>query len=254
MEKKKRNNTRKKRITFFKVFSILALIAGAIVFALVSPVFNIETITVKGNEKVDSDTIIGLSGIQLGSNIFRSVSSNIKDNIKENPYIENVKVERILPNSIEILVEERKVDYQIKIIDGYVGIDYQGYILETFANDQKVLFIEGLETDQNDLLNGTRVWKEDIEHLNVFSKIVNNAKSLDLYKLITKIIYKDNEYILYFQNAKKYAYLGNGTDVTNKMLYVKTILEKEEKNSGKIFVNGNLNEGFKPYFREEKID
>ena len=209
MEKKKRNNTRKKRITFFKVFSILALIAGAIVFALVSPVFNIETITVKGNEKVDSDTIIGLSGIQLGSNIFRSVSSNIKDNIKENPYIENVKVERILPNSIEILVEERKVDYQIKIIDGYVGIDYQGYILETFANDQKVLFIEGLETDQNDLLNGTRVWKEDIEHLNVFSKIVNNAKSLDLYKLITKIIYKDNEYILYFQNAKKYAYLGN---------------------------------------------
>ncbi len=254
MENKKRNNTRKKRITFFKVFSILALIACAIVFALVSPIFNIEKITVKGNEKVDSDTIISLSGIQMETNIFRSVKTNAKEKIKENPYIENVEIERILPNSIEISVEERKVEYQIKVIDGYVGIDYQGYILETFANDQKVPFIEGLETDQNDLLNGTRVWKEDIDHLNVFSKIVNNAKSLDLYKLITKVVYKDNEYSIYFQKEKKYAYLGNGTDITNKMLYIKTILKQEEKNSGRIFVNGNLNDGFKPYFREEPID
>ena len=254
MEKKKRNNTRKKRITFFKIISLLGLIAGVIVFALISPLFNIDKITVIGNEKVDSETIINLSGIQIGSNIFRSIKSNVKDNIKENPYIENVKIERKLPSSIEISIEERKVAYQINVLDGYVGIDYQGYILEKFSSIQKVPLLEGLKTDQNDLINGTRVWKDDIEHLNIILKIVENSKNLDLYELISKIIYKYNEYILYFPSSKKYAYLGNGTDITNKMLYVKTILKQEEKNSGRIFINGNLNDGFKPYFREEKVD
>ena len=101
MEEKKKN--RKKRITFFKVFLVLSVIAGAITFAFVSPVFNIETITVQGNEKVDAETIINLSGIQKGSNIFRSVKSNVRENLKENSYIENVKVERKLP--IEYLRE-----------------------------------------------------------------------------------------------------------------------------------------------------
>ena len=254
MDKKKRNNTRKKRITLLKVLTVMALFVGTIVFALVSPVFNIEVITVKGNEKVDSETIISLSGIKTGTNIFRSVGSEVKKNIKENPYVANVKVERKLPNEIEISIEERKLEYQIKVIDGYVGIDYQGYILEKFLTSQKVPTLEGMETDQNGLINETRVWKKDIEHLNTILKLMESAKNLNIYKLISKIIIKDGEYILYLPKAKKYAYLGNGTESTNRMLYVKTILEKEEKNSGRIFVNGSLNDGFKPYFREEKID
>ncbi len=36
------------------------------------------------------------------------------------------------------------------------------------------------------------------------------------------------------------------------MLYVQSIIEKEKKKKGDIFVNGDLNNGFNPYFREKR--
>ena len=42
--------------------------------------------------------------------------------------------------------------------------------------------------------------------------------------------------------------LGNCTNLKNRMFYVKAILEKEVGNKGTINVDGNLNEGFVPYF------
>ena len=38
------------------------------------------------------------------------------------------------------------------------------------------------------------------------------------------------------------------------MTYVKIILDKEKEKTGRIFVNGDINNGFKPYFREESLN
>ena len=249
----KRERKRLKRQKSLRVLILLLIIAGMIIFMLISPIFNIEKIIVNGNEQISSDTIISLSGLEIGNNIFRNLSSEVIKNIKENAYIENVTMKRKFPNTIEISVEERKIAYQIKVVDSNVYIDYQGYILDKSTETQNVPIIEGLHTSQNELLNSTRLVSEDISYLNTILKIAENAKKLEIYSLINKIIIENNEFVLYLPNEKKYVYLGNNADITNKMLYVKAILEKEKKNSGKIFVNGDLNDGFKPYFREEKI-
>ena len=79
-------------------------------------------------------------------------------------------------------------------------------------------------------------------------------KSINKQDLITSInIEKEEEYILYLENEKKYVYLGDASNLSNKMLYLQTILKKEKKNEGIMFINGDLNNGFKPYFREEKL-
>ena len=44
-------------------------------------------------------------------------------------------------------------------------------------------------------------------------------------------------------------HLGNSSNLDTKMLYVKAILEEKEGIEGDIFVNGDLNNGFQPYFR-----
>ena len=59
------------------------------------------------------------------------------------------------------------------------------------------------------------------------------------------------EYVLEMENQKKQVFLGDSSNITNKMLYVQTILKSEKEKSGKIFVNGDFNNGFKAYFREE---
>ncbi len=35
------------------------------------------------------------------------------------------------------------------------------------------------------------------------------------------------------------------------MLYVQAIIEQEKGKEGEIFLNGDLNNGFRPYFREK---
>ena len=121
------------------------------------------------------------------------------------------------------------------------------------SESTKVPMIEGLETEQDILLNGKRLSSEDLESLRIILRIMETAKNSELDKLITKITINSNdEYILEMKKENKIIYLGNATDLTSRMDYTKIIVESEKGNTGKIFVNGDINNGFKPYFREEK--
>ncbi len=248
----KAQKRRKKRKRIIRVVVLFLIILGITIFTMVSPIFNIDNIEVSGVEKIQAETIVSLSKIQKGKNIFQINKKHIIKNIKENPYIEEASIKRKLPGTIQIDIKERAVAYQIKVINSFVYIDYQGYILEIASKNGGVPFVEGITTDQDTLLNGKRLLNSDLETLNALLKIMDAAKGADISKKITKIIIKDDEYKLELKKENKEAYLGNATNLTNKILYVKLILEKEKGNEGKIFVNGDLNSGFKPYFREKE--
>ena len=249
--KKKKNKGKKIKS---KIFILILLIIGIGIFALVSPIFNIDEIKVIGNEKVESETIESLSGIDKGKNIFQISKKNIVNDIKENSYINSVQVKRRLPGTIELDIEERKVAYQVKVLNSYVYIDYKGYILEVSSKQEKVPLVEGFTTDQDTLLNGKRLINNDIEKIRTILTIIETSKAIEINDLISKITIQNNEFVLELKKENKIIYLGEANDLTNKMTFVKTMLEKEKGNTGKIFVNGDINKGFKPYFREEKIN
>ena len=48
-------------------------------------------------------------------------------------------------------------------------------------------------------------------------------------------------FIIHMEEKKKVIYLGDITDLSNKMLYIKAILQDEEGVEGEIFINGDLN-------------
>ena len=249
-KKSQRKITRKKNRKILKISLLLFIILGVILFIFVSPVFNIRKIEVTGNQIISSDTIESLSGIKRNENIFRISKKSINNRLKGNPYINEVEISRKLPGTVKLNIDERKVAYQVKIINSYVYLDYQGYILEVSSKEKQVPLIEGFHTDQDTILKSNRLSGSDIEYLKVLLKIMENAQKNDILKIISKIIIKDNEYILDLKEEKKTVYLGNAKDITIQMYYVKSIIDNEKGKEGKIFVNGNINSGFKPYFRE----
>ena len=246
---------KKKKVSIIPKIAVLFLIIIAIgIFAFISPIFNIKAIEVNGNNKIDKDTVISLSGVNIGKNIFQVSKKQVINSIKENQYINNVEVKRKLPGTLELKVEERKIAYQVKIINSYVYIDYQGYILEVSAKKEKVPLIEGFTTEQETLLNGKRLINNDIKLLRTILRIMETAKTSEIDKLISKISVKNNEYILELSKENKLVYLGDATDLTNRMTYVKIIVDKEKGKTGKAFVDKDINNGFKPYFREESLE
>lgn len=77
-----------------KTIIILSLIIGAIIFLCSSSLFNIKNINIDGNEKLSDNKIISLSGLEIDSNMFRINKSQVIKKIKENAYIEEVKISR----------------------------------------------------------------------------------------------------------------------------------------------------------------
>ena len=245
---KKKKKVNKKIVMFF---SLVFLVAAIVILALTAPIFNITQISVNGNSIVSSDTITILSGIKKGENIFKFNNSAI-NKIKENNYIEKAEIKRTFPDKVTIAVEERKPKYQINLINSYVYIDKNGYILENSSEKKPLLIIVGLEIKEDEMLNEKRLKTNDLEKLSNVSKIMEAAKAIKIEDLITEINTEDdNNYVLYLESKSKKIYIGSTVNLTNKMLYIQKIIENEEGKSGSVFVNGDLSAGFKPYFREE---
>lgn len=244
----KRKKTSKK---FVKASAILLIIGIIAVFAFTAPIFNIKNIEVKGNNQIPKDTIISISKIKKGENIFKTNNSVIQ-NIKENQYVDEVSIKRKLPGTLQITIKERSVKYQIKLINSYAYIDKNGYILETSSVKAEVPIIVGFNITENELLNKKRLEITDLEKLNKILKIIEASKATEMDKLITEInIENENNYCIYLESQNKKVYIGDTNDLTKKMLYLKKIIDEEKENNGTVYVDGDISNGFKPYFRPE---
>ena len=262
--KQKNKNTRlterqklaKKRRKFVikicKWLTLFCIIIGGIIYAMLSPIFNITSIEVSGNSKISSETILSLSGLSINQNIFNFSTSQVRNNIKQNAYIESVEISRSLPDKVEITVEERVATYALTIGNAYAYINNQGYILEITSNKGRYPIISGYETPVEQIKEGSRLVTDDLEKLNDVLRIMEAASIGDnnISELITQINIADKtNYILTLEKEKKTIYLGDTSNLSTKVLLINQILKEEKDNEGTIYLNVNLNTE-SPYFRE----
>ena len=242
----------KKIKKIIKWTTILLIIIGGIIFALVSPIFNIKEIQVSNNNQLTTETIVSLSKLQIGQNLFRFNKNKVDKEIKTNPYVESVDIKRKLPNKIEILIEERNRNYNVEFLNGYAYINNQGYILEISEQKLDLPVVQGISTEQEQIVEGNRLNTEDLEKLETVIKIMNICKNYELDKKVTSInIENKSNYIIYMDEEKKTIYLGNENNLSNKMLYVPPILQETQGKEGTIYLNGDINNNFDPIFREK---
>ena len=249
VKKPKKTNKNSKVI---KYLCIMFLLIIAILLLFMSPIFTLEEININGNTKITTNECIELTGLEIGQNIYKLNKMQIKNNLKQNAYIENVSISRKLPNKIEITITERKTTYQLELENNeYAYINNQGYILEKSNTKLETIIITGFSTEIENINVGNRINETDLERLETVLKIVDSAESNGIIEHITKIdIQNKNDYKLILEGEKKTVYIGDASSISTRMLYIKAILEKEKGIEGEIFVNGNLNVD-KAFFREK---
>lgn len=248
VNKSKNNKISKKEATrrkLLKIIGIIILLIFLIILLCSSRLFNIKSIEVSGNTKLSDEKIISLSSLELYTNIFNFKRGNIVKNIKENAYIEDVKVSRKYPSTVNIEVEEREARYMLQFADSYVYINNQGYMLEISNEKLELPILVGFTTDLSNIKAGNRINVDDLKKLNTVIKIYDSAKLNDMNELITKIdISNSKNYSIEMASKGKIVYLGeclNYSDLKTRMLYLKSILDKTEGSSGEIFLDIDLN-------------
>ncbi len=242
-EEQEKIRKKRKRIIFVLKYGALSILFITIILcAMFSPLFNIKTIQVQGNEKVTENEIISLSQIQIEQNTFQISKNRIKKQIKQNAYIGKVKISRKLPSTLIIQVEERKPVYLLEYAGAYVYVDKYGYLLEIGQAKLELPILQGEITGVSEFSVGNRLCTEDLETLSSVDQIMEVAKINELSNLITRIdISQPKNIKLIFETEEKTAYLGDNSNLNTKILTIKSILEKEQGKAGEIFVNIDLN-------------
>lgn len=229
-EKKRRKNK------IIKWIILIILLLTAIVLFMMSSVFNIKQIIVTNNSKISSEEIINLSTLTPGINMFKTTNNVIRNNLKVNPYIEDVKVKRSLNGTVTLEVQERKATYMLKFANAYVYINNQGYMLEMSENSLELPMIIGFQTPAEEIKEGNRLVVEDLEKLEDVIKIMETAKSISMDKIITEIDITDSaNYKLTIASEGKTVQFGDCSNINIKLLKVQAIIEKEKGIEGEIY-------------------
>ncbi len=98
-----------------RVTALIGAIAGAIAggrlmrdYLHTSPHFAIETLAVEGNERVTEQVILERAGISVGDNVFTRTPEEIRASVETHPWVAHAHVERRLPGTVRISIEERR--------------------------------------------------------------------------------------------------------------------------------------------------
>jgi len=232
-----------------KIVIIIFLLILVFVILLLSPVFNIQKITIKNNNNVSEEAIINLSGIKLGDNIFKYINYELIQNIKANSYIKDVTISRKYPSEIIIDVTERTIAYYIKIDENYTYIDSQGYIIGTSSTEYHVPGIKGFKTEFSGNTIGKRIVEEDWLQLQKIIEISDQIKNNEMEDKVLGYRIMDNGIAIELVGEKT-AYIEKFTNLNIKILSLKVILEKTVDKPGEIYLDGQ-GEKSNPLFREK---
>ena len=233
-----KNKSKKKKIglKIFKWTSILVLITTAVIFFMMSSVFNIKEIIVSNNSKISSEEIMELSKLKTGINMFKTSNKSVRNGIKENPYIENVRIKKDVTGRVELEVEERVPTYMLKFANAYVYINNQGYMLEITETPLQLPIITGFETPTETIKEGNRLIIEDLKKLEDVIRIIESSKNNSLANMITEVNIEDStNYILTIASESKTVQFGDISNVNVKLLKIEALIELEKGIPGEIY-------------------
>ena len=249
-QREKIRQRQKKRKIIFLIILLMTIVIAFCIYLLTAETFQIQRIEVEGNNQLTQEQICELSGIKIGDNIFSTLEIVTRVKLKQNGYIEDVTLEKTYPNSVKIKITERQIQYQILTETGcYIYIDEQGHIINYSLDNLGIFTITGMQIDENNIEGVSRLGEEDLQRMENVLQIREEAKKIGINDQIQQIDTKE-EYIIHLSENKIIINLGDATNLKNRMLYVEAILKEESGKAGTIYVNGNLNDGFAPYFNE----
>jgi cell division septal protein FtsQ len=88
---------------------------------------------VKGNQKIQKETILSLAKLEGMPNLFTLRLTEVARRLESHPWIEKVKVRKVFPDKILIQIEERKPIAILQLEEPYY-IDNQGVIFSPIGD------------------------------------------------------------------------------------------------------------------------
>ncbi len=104
-----RRSSRRYAMRFIVIIGVVVALIGGWAALYNSPAFSIESVQVNGVEHLTSDEMAQLAAVPSGSTLLRVDTDTIASRVKQSSWVEDVKINRVFPSTLEINVTERSV-------------------------------------------------------------------------------------------------------------------------------------------------
>ena len=213
----------KKRFRFkaWKLLCVAALFAALLYLLGYLPLFQVATISVEGITSLPAEKVISISGIHKGENIFFVNTWEAKKSLRQNPFVEDVKIQRALPNKVTIAVTERKSVGYIVTSEGYVQVGEDGRLLaiQQRLSNYNLPVISGVDLSELPPIGGfiqNEKLKQALEILqNCDQSLLDNIAELNVGQ---------DYYILAYTNQKLEVRLGGLDNIEQRLQDLNEIL------------------------------
>lgn len=188
----KQKNLKKEKRAFSplspRVYFIVILLIGSIglYFSLKSPIFNVDHISVSGNTLTDAETIIKISAVPVGNNIFQLNTAQHEKYIEDLYYIKKADIKRVLPSSVVIAVVEKEPVFIISDGGNYIYLDENLVAIkeQAMADTPSIPLLSNVK-----VLNaqpGQKIEVEKVAMLDMAYKVALELKKLDAVKNVSE--------------------------------------------------------------------
>ena len=212
-------------------FSGPLMFAVAIVAAIfvMSVFFRISDIQVKGNIHYTPEEIIRASAIEEGDNLFFfDRIAAISRALSKLPYIEDITVERRLPNKVIITVEESSALAYLELGEEQWTLDHRCKVLGKAAEGETEALIPVVGIRPGTLMIGEQMETEDknLEEVEYLASILDQIEARGLTDNITQIDFSDPDSPEFSYQDRYTVVLGQESGLEHKFGMFVTVLEK----------------------------
>ena len=129
---RKRKRKKKAKVVFFSLLFVLMVMTLAVLSMTVF--FNAETIEVSGNTRYTVEELLEKGELKIGQNLFRLDKFKVMDRLKTLPYVKEVHIDRKLPNTLSITIEENQPVVWVPMGESQVALLNEEYRVLEFAS------------------------------------------------------------------------------------------------------------------------
>ncbi|ONI38890.1 hypothetical protein AN639_06875 [Candidatus Epulonipiscium fishelsonii] len=183
-----------------KTMIISFIIILSFLLILVLPVWNIKNINIEGNKYYIDDDIKIILGLDKPTHILTLSQSDVENSKKILPFIKEIHLDKVLPDTINLNIVERTPLGYIPFSGGYIILDEEGYVLAHHEQKiEKLPIIEGIKI--NKFLVGEKLVPVEDEEFIVLKEILSILNKYNLQEEVTTINVSDTEQIHLYINS-----------------------------------------------------
>ncbi len=223
-ERRLRVQRRNLKLKYILALIGCGLVIGGLISVYRSDVFMITDVVVEGSERVSADEVRALAGLEVGETLLRVSPDDVETEILRNPWIETAEVSRRFPDTLRIVIGERR---PFALVDhggaAFLLLDSAGHVLEERTPDSTTTVIvirdvpdltagPGERIDSPVLQNALAVWSGLSTEMRGMVRAIS-APSIDRTALITR---DDVE-----------VFVGSAEDIERKDVVARSILAEQ---------------------------